>query len=191
MKKILFLIIIIFFLFVSFSVFAQTQNQTKNPQVTERFSSCDQCGFCPPNPPPQSWQNCKKCLYPEASDDPSSMDTLRINPETNTPPTPQPGKQYTFFGCLGGGSSFTQESGVGSVVQSLLNVIFGISGGIAFLYLIYGAFVIATSQADPERLNYGKRAVSGAIIGLVFVLGSVFLVNFIASGILKIPNFGQ
>ncbi len=131
-------------------------------------------------------------MYPDVSDDPSSLESLSIDNEYNLPPTPYPGRQYTFLGCLGGGSGgFTEEGSASGVVQSVLNIIFSASGGIAFLYLLYGSFIIATSQADPERLNYGRRLVNGAIVGLVFTLGSVLLVNFIASGVLKVPGFGE
>ena len=156
-----------------------------------RFAACDLCGYCPPNPPPQSWSSCQKCLYPDINPDPSVMDSLKVDTETNLPPSPAAGRQYTFLGCLGGGGGFNQEGAAGSVVQSLLNIIFAAAGGIAFLYLIYGSFIIATSQADPERLNFGRRVVYGAIVGLIFTLGSVFIVKFIASGILKVPGFGD
>jgi hypothetical protein len=121
------------------------------------------------------------------------MDSLLIDPETNLPPTHVPGKQYTFLGCLGSGNvgGFTQEGAMGGVAQSLLNIIFSFAGGIAFLYLLYGSFILATSQANPERLNYGRRVLYGAIAGLIFTIGSVFIVKFIASGILKIPGFGS
>lgn len=157
-----------------------------------RYAACDLCGYCPSNPPPQSWPSCQKCLYPNISSDPTTMESLIIDPETNLPPSPVVGRQYTFLGCLGGeGGGFGEEGAAGSVVQSLLNIIFSAAGGIAFLYLIYGSFIIVTSQANPERLNYGKRVVYGAIAGLIFTLGSVFIVKFIASGILKIPGFGE
>ncbi len=161
-------------------VFAQT-----------RYAACDLCGYCPPNPAPQSWPSCQKCLYPNISSDPSTMESLIIDPATNLPPPPTAGKQYTFLGCLGGGDGFTNEGAAGEVVQSLLNIIFSISGGIAFLYLLYGSFIIASSQSNPEKLNYGKRVVYGAIAGLIFTLGSVFIVKFVASGVLKIPGFGE
>jgi len=161
-------------------VFAQT-----------RYAACDLCGFCPPNPAPQSWPSCQKCLYPNISSDPLTMESLIIDPETNLAPSPASGKQYTFLGCLGGSGGFTSEGAAGEVVQSLMNIVFSISGGIAFLYLLYGSFVIATSQANPEKLNYGKRVVYGAITGLIFTLGSVFIVKFVASGVLKIPGFGE
>lgn len=158
---------------------------------TSRYAACDLCGYCPPNAAPQSWVSCQKCLYPDASSDPESLDTLKIEPTSNLPPTPFPGHQNTFLGCIGGSSAFTTEGSAGGVAQSLLNIVFSLAGGVAFLYLLYGSFIIATSQAEPERLNYGKRVVSGAIIGLVFTLSSVLVVNFIASGILKIPGFGE
>ena len=181
MKKI---IIFIIFIIVITIITPLTHSQT-------RYAACDLCGFCPPNPAPQSWPACQKCLYPEINSDPTAMESLIVNPETNLPIAPVPGRQYTFLGCLGGVGGFRQEGAAGSVVQSLLNIVFSLSGGIAFLYLLYGAFVIATSQANPERLNYGKRVVYGAIAGLIFTVGSVFIVKFIASGVLKIPGFGD
>jgi hypothetical protein len=184
------------FLFVSvFLILTGVINNTlaQTPTVAPsgpRYAACDLCGYCPPGPAPQSWSACQKCLYPNLSSDPSTKETLVVNPDTNLPPATAPGKQYTFLGCLGGSNSFNQEGSAGGVVQSLLNIIFSLSGGIAFLYLLYGSFIIATSQANPEKLNYGKRVVYGAIVGLIFVIGSVFIVKFIASGVLKIPGFG-
>lgn len=161
-------------------VFAQT-----------RYAACDLCGFCPPNPAPKSWPACQKCLYPNVNPDPNAMESLVVNTETNLPIAPALGRQYTFLGCLGSGGGFGQEGAAGGVVQSLLNIVFSITGGIAFLYLLYGAFIITTSQANPDRLNYGKKVVYGAIAGLIFTLGSVFIVKFIASGVLKIPGFWE
>lgn len=190
MKKV-FIFIIAFLLLVSIISNVSAQDPTV-ADSGPRYAACDLCGFCPPNDPPQSWGSCQKCLYPDISSDPSTMESLAVDPETNLPPSPASGKQYTFFGCLGGESgSFTDESAAGGVVQPLLNIVFSMAGGIAFLYLLYGSFIIITSQANPERLNYGRRVVYGAIAGLIFTLGSVFIVKFIASGILKIPGFGE
>lgn len=191
-KAILILSVFFLFLFGSFNKLSIAQpTQQPLPTSGPRYAACDLCGFCPPANPPQSWISCKKCLYPNISDDPTTLESLKIDENTNLPPTPFPGKQYTFLGCLGGGEGFRTEGSAGGVVQSILNIIFSSAGGIAFLYLLYGSFIIATSQADPERLNYGKRLVNGAIIGLIFTLGSVLIVNFIASGILKVPGFEQ
>lgn len=175
-----FLIFFVFFLAAGFFVH-QSLAQT-------RYAACDQCGYCPPNPPPNSWPSCQECLYPSINPDPNAKESLIINPQTNLPTALVIGHQFTFLGCIStGAGSLSQEKGV---VQVLLKTVFSIVGGIAFLYLLYGAFVLATSQDDPEKLNYGKRLVSGAIIGLIFSLTSVLLVNFLASQVLKIPGFG-
>lgn len=179
-KFIIFIIFIIFITIITPRAFAQT-----------RYAACDLCGYCPPNPAPQSWTACQECLYPDINPDPTSMESLIVDPDTNLPIAAAVGRQYTFLGCIKSNDGFGSEGAAGGVVQTLLNIIFSVSGGIAFLYLIYGSFIIATSQSNPERLNYGRRVVYGAIAGLVFTLGSVFIVKFIASGILKIPGFGE
>jgi hypothetical protein len=158
----------------------------------ERYASCDQCGFCPPNPPPGNWRQCVQCLYEGINPNPESRETLRIDPETNLPVSPIPGRAYTIIGCIKTTdlTSFEQEGAAASLVQKLLDIIFRILGGVALIYLLYGASIIMTSQANPERINYGKRIIMGSIIGVIFAVSAVFLVNFIASGILKIPGFG-
>lgn len=189
MKRIFLALLLFFSLFV-FKTQVVGLTLTPAPAASSRFAACDLCGYCPPDKPPASWEKCRLCLYPNAGTNPATRDTLKINATTNTGPTPQPGRQHTVIGCIKTDlASFSQEGAAASVVQTLLNIIFSLIGGIAFLYLMYGAFTILTSQADPERLNYGRRLIYGAVVGLIFSLLSAFIVNFIASGILKIPGF--
>ncbi|MGB9707173.1 MAG: hypothetical protein ACPL1D_00245 [Microgenomates group bacterium] len=183
MKKLFFLFFIISFFFLIIKpVFSQ-----------ERYVSCDLCGFCPSaNPtPPSNWEKCVRCLYPGIVPNPTIKSTLKIDPQTNLPPTPFPGRHFTMIGCVQtSGGGFTSEEGVISIGQLFLNIIFSVVGGFAFITLVYGAFIIITSQNNPEKLDYGKRLIYGAIIGLIFSLSSVFIVRLIASDILKIPGFG-
>jgi len=177
-RFLLFSVISYLLLVIAAPIFSQT-----------RYATCDLCGYCPPNPPPSNWENCRRCLYESANPDPAAQETLSVSGE-NLPPTPIPGRWYTMIGCvntnLGG---FQNEGAAASVVQILLRLIFSVAGGVAFLYLLYGSFLILTSQADPERLNQGKSIIYGAIVGLVFCLSSVFIINLIASGVLKVPGF--
>jgi len=150
------------------------------------------------NPVPGNWKACVRCLYPSlfptnSQPNPADCRTLQIKDGEKIPPTPFIGRQYTMIGCLSvSGDVFqnTGATGASSFVQAIFDLlVFRVIGGIAFLYLMYGSFLILTSQADPERLNYGRRVVIGAIAGLVFALGSVFIVNLIGSGILRLPGF--
>jgi len=162
-----------------------------------RYATCDVCGYCPDSypTPPTKWASCAKCLYPslyplEGTPDPVQKQSLLIDDATNLPPQTAKGHIYTVFGCIKTDlNDFTQTGAAQSLVQVLLNVIFITAGGVAFLYLIYGSFILITSQADPERLAYGKRVVLGAIIGLAFTLGSVFVINLLASNVLGLPGF--
>lgn len=195
MKR-LFLCLFVFFVFL---------NVSASPVFSQGgFAACDLCGYCPPNNPPSSWEACRSCIYPNASNNPSEKETLKLSildefpltpkPTPNSeliPPTPYPGRYYTFIGCIRTSQgSFREQGAAGNVIQTLLNIVFSIAGGLAFLFLIYGAFIVLTSQASPERVNYGKRVLIGAIVGIIFTVGAVFLINLLASGILKIPGFG-
>jgi hypothetical protein len=199
---------LLFFTILSFSykIYAQ-----------DRFATCDACGLCPiiendnnditkpggtctiPNdpPPPGNWKACVHCLYPDlypttSVPQPEDCLTLKIVPDANQAPTVYPGRQYTMIGCVTSEKGFENNTGSGasSFTQALFDlIVFKMIGGIALLYLMYGAFLIITSQSDPEKLNHGKRVLLGSIIGLIFVLSTVFLVNLIGSNILKIPGF--
>lgn len=167
--------------------------------ATERYSVCDQCGWCitpnpdPAQPPvfpsqPQSWGECAKCLYDGAND--TNKASILIPAANPTIPGPTPGRYYTGFGCISTNSDdFTKPGAAGQVVAPFLNIIFSVTGAIAFIYLIYGTFLILTSRGDYEQLNHGKRTVWGSVTGLIFVLTSVLLINFIGRGILRIPGF--
>lgn len=167
------------------------------PQINaqDRFGECDRCGYCQGKTPPSSWESCRQCLYPTADKDHKKNDTLKINLRPgdtyNRQATPFPGNYYTQIGCLKtSANDFENPAAAGGITNQLLTkFIFPTVGGLAFLYLIYGAFLIATSQNDPSKLNQGKMVATGSIVGLIFVLSSVFLVSFISSGVLRIPFF--
>ena len=66
----------------------------------------------------------------------------------------------------------------------------GIGGGIVFLLIVYASFMIMSSSGDPERLKAGQELLSSSIQGLVLLIFSVFILNFIGVDILKLGDFG-
>jgi hypothetical protein len=173
---------------------ATTDTPTPIPGIVG-YAECDMCGYCPKNyaTPPGNWTDCVRCLYPSIyptiKADPTAKDTFLVDQKTQNAPTPFQGHMYTMLGCIQTNlSSFTNDGAAVSVVQFFLDFIFRIVGGIALIYFMYGAYLLMTSQGSAERLNKGRQTLYGAIIGLVFVLLSVFLIRLIASGILKIPG---
>ncbi len=183
MWRLLFIFVLAFNIFVSQPVV--------HAQTEERFAECDLCGYCKGKEIPANWLSCKRCLYPDVtSNNAADNRTLVINPDDNTGPTPKLGRHYTMIGCLKTDlDDFTSSGAAGNVVQTLLDLLFKVAGAVAFLYLMYGSFIIITSQGDVEKLNYGRRIITGAIVGLIFSLSSLLIIGLLGSGVLKIPGF--
>lgn len=180
-KIILCLVLLAASLYCSSSVLAQTA-----PTGTEENSAnCDVCGYCSnvdeqgaAHPTKSSnWEACRNCLYPQLTSYPAESNKTLIGL-----PQPDQNHYYTMLGCL--------KTQPGEFAAQMTEFFFSIVGAIAFLSFLYGAVIIATSQANAERLNYGKRVVYASIAGLLFVLFSTFIIRFIAVDILKIPGFG-
>jgi len=78
----------------------------------------------------------------------------------------------------------------GGFAAWLLGFAVGIGGGIAFLLMLAGAFMVMTSSGNPERLKAGSELITSAVMGLIMIIFSVFLLNLIGVSILGIPGFG-
>ncbi len=92
------------------------------------------------------------------------------------------GNSWTAIGCI-------TTSDPQAFIAWLLGAAIGIAGGIAFLLMLWGGFQIITSTGDPEKLNRGKEILTSAIIGLVVIVFSVFLLKLIGVDILQLPGF--
>lgn len=69
-----------------------------------------------------------------------------------------------------------------------MQIIFGIAGGIAFLLMVYGFILIATSSGDEKKLQGAKETVTSAITGLLVSIFALFIFKLIAVNILRIPG---
>lgn len=70
----------------------------------------------------------------------------------------------------------------------ILPFLFGISGGISFLLMVYGFFLVATSKGDPKAVAAGQETITSAIIGLLVSVFSLFILRLVAVNILVIPG---
>lgn len=94
------------------------------------------------------------------------------------------GGTWTALGCIP--TENTQD-----FIAWLLAWAIGIAGGIAFLLMIFAGFQIITSAGDPKKLQAGKELLTSAIVGLIVIIFSLFLLQLIGVQILKIPGFGE
>jgi hypothetical protein len=89
---------------------------------------------------------------------------------------------WTAVGCI--------ETKPQSIIQAVVKIGVGIGGGIALLMTLVGGFLLTTSQGDPKRTQEGKEMITSSVIGILFVLFSVVILQFIGVTIFRIPGFG-
>lgn len=139
--------------------------------------------------------NSKICLDP---DDPKKGELLKNDPNkyaicplsggkiivgcSANPNDPNPGIA-TAIGCI--------HTNPVEFTKDLMKFVIGISGGLAFLMMLLGAFQILSSADNPDTLRAGRERLINAVIGLLIVIFAILLLQIIGVGILDIPGFGK
>lgn len=82
----------------------------------------------------------------------------------------------TAIGCI--------HTSLAGFVKDTLKFVIAISGGLAFLMMLLGAFQMLTSAGNPETLQAGRERFTSAIIGLLFIIFAVLLLRIIGVDIL-------
>ncbi|GIW62172.1 MAG: hypothetical protein KatS3mg089_1024 [Patescibacteria group bacterium] len=83
--------------------------------------------------------------------------------------------------------AFSSEPG--KFIKDLLRVLLSISGGIVLLLIIRSGYQLMTSQGNPEKITEAKDRITSAIIGLLFLIFSLVILEVIGVDILNIPGF--
>jgi hypothetical protein len=96
--------------------------------------------------------------------------------------------------CYGDGGIWTAIGCISqdpkSLISKLINFGIGISGGIALIIILASAFSLTISQGDVKKTSDAKEWLTAAVIGLLFIIFSVSILEFIGSTVLRIPGFG-
>jgi len=67
----------------------------------------------------------------------------------------------------------------GVLVTAIVKNAFVLAGIISFLILIIGGFNVIVAAGDAKKAEQGKTAITGALTGLILVLGSFWIVQII------------
>jgi hypothetical protein len=89
---------------------------------------------------------------------------------------------WTGMGCI-----YTDTKAF--IQETVLKVGVGLAGGFALLCIIYAAFMMQSSQGNPEKLKKAQEMITSCIMGLMLIIFSVFILKLIGVNILKIPGF--
>jgi hypothetical protein len=73
-------------------------------------------------------------------------------------------------------------------VKSFFGILLSISGGIALLLIIISGYKLIASRGNPERVTEAKDRFTSAIIGLLFIVFSLVILQIIGVDILHMPG---
>lgn len=96
--------------------------------------------------------------------------------------------------CWGRGGIWTAVGCVSydptQMVSTLMKIGISMAGGVALLMILAAGFMFSTSQGDPKKVSDAKELMTSAVIGLLFIIFSVTILQFIGINLLQIPGFG-
>ncbi len=115
---------------------------------------------------------------------------------------PDNGQRQACLDCLRGA---TDEKGnqtkiftaVGCVrvqgkdlAADLIKLLLGIGGGVSLLSLLAAAFKFTISRGDSGKIKESKELITASVSGLLFLIFSIIILQFIGVEILQIPGLG-
>ncbi len=89
---------------------------------------------------------------------------------------------YTALGCI--------DTSIDGIITMVFTLGLGISGTTALFCIIYAAFIMQTSQNNPERIQKAQETITSCITGLILIIFSIFILRVIGVDLLRIPGFG-
>lgn len=85
---------------------------------------------------------------------------------------------WTALGCI----HYDQDK----FIFELVKIIMGVVGFISLAMMLVGSVIYMTGGGNPEQLKRGKELFTGAIVGLLFLIFSVVILQIITKDIIKI-----
>ncbi len=93
------------------------------------------------------------------------------------------GSKDENYELICGDSNDKDEEQAQERVKNILNTVFLWVGIIAVVVIIIGGVLYAVSQGDPAKIARAKATILYSVIGLIVVLMSFAIVNFVLSNI--------
>lgn len=96
--------------------------------------------------------------------------------------TQDPKGVWTALGCI--------QTDPQNIVKEFITIGLSIAGGVSILMILGAGFSLSTSQGDPKKTSEAREQITSAVIGLLFIIFSITILQFIGVSILRIPGFG-
>lgn len=71
----------------------------------------------------------------------------------------------------------------GSTINSVKNIVFGLAGSLAFLFIVIGGVRYILSRGDPNATAQAKNTIIYALVGLIVTILAYAIVGFVLGSI--------
>ena len=75
------------------------------------------------------------------------------------------------------------------IFSFIFSWLLGIAASLAVIFLVYGGFLLLTSRGDKEKITTARDRITSAIIGFIFIVLSILILQIIGVDILHIPGW--
>jgi len=153
-------------------------NQTSGASVEATSTTCDSSLLC------NEGQGCISGAAPTPPPPPCSVTA------TSTVTNPD-GTKTTVTTCqsIDSGVGISLATDPGGLINTLVAIVLSVAGAIALLLIIISGYRLMVSQGNPENVKNAREQLTAAIIGLLFVIFSLVILQLIGVNILGLPGF--
>lgn len=137
-----------------------TEEEVLPDNAGEPVASIEAYRFCQQVPEGSQRRACRKCVGGDGDD--------------------VAGHIYTAVGCL----RLSQDGLAGDLIRLFLSI----AGGVALMSILFAGLTFVTSQGDTNKVKQAKELLTAAVSGLMFIIFSVIILNFMGVQILRIPG---
>lgn len=125
--------------------------------------------------------------------DPAERDAQGVYKIYKVPPPPCAHEiKYPTDGCKRVNTAIGDiETTPAGFVKSVFGLVLGLAGGLALLLIIYSGYMLIESRGNPEKLEAAREQLISAIIGLLFIIFALVVIQIIGVDILNLPGFGR
>lgn len=169
----------------------------ENSELPPNTCTCDGSGkttdsSCQGETPRENCVTRSQPVYCYCSKETSNLTDDYIPPRPGTPEATMTSTTHVYNPLCDGDTGINTAFGcipydASGMVAKLLQILFGVAGGIAFLLMVYGFILVATSSGDEKKLQGAKETITSAITGLLISIFALFLFRLIVINILQIP----
>lgn len=109
----------------------------------------------------------------------TSINTQQVKPSLGVPIPGLTLGSITLSPKDAAGKRYISIPWIAQLIEAIYNYAIGIAGLIAVIMLMYGGFTWILSGGDPSRISSAKESIKSAVLGLVLVMSSYTILNFV------------